>query len=82
MILLQSLNFLGEKILHAVMGLDDTGIRKSHLKEQLEALTDIKTEMDEFIEMVKVKVALGSHMTNGSFHVDDDLAINNIEMVS
>ena len=65
-----------------MVGLEDEEVRKNQLKEQVETLSDIKGEMDNFLELIKVKIALGNRITNGNFHIDDDLAINNIDLVS
>jgi len=71
-----------EKLLPGVIGSDDDGITKHQLKEQLEILRDIRGEMNQFLELVKIRIALGSRMTHSNCHMDDDLAINNIELVS
>ena len=62
--------------------LDDLGIKKVQIKEQMDTLSDIKREMDTFIDLVKVKIALSNQLTNGKHHFDDDLAISNIELIS
>lgn len=61
--------------------MEDTGIRKAQLREQLKTFSDIKKEVDSFLDLIKVKMALNGQFSNGNFHMDDDVAISNIELI-
>lgn len=58
------------------------GFRKTQIKEQLETLSEIKRDMDSFLDLLKVKMALSSQISNSNIVLDEDLAISNIELVS
>ncbi|XP_065059202.1 uncharacterized protein LOC135686791 [Rhopilema esculentum] len=55
---------------------------RNYFKDQFEVLGGIQREMDSFIDLLRVHVALSNQKNNCNVFEDDDLAISNIELVS
>lgn len=56
-------------------------MKQSQLRDRVEILGDLKRDMDNFLDLVRVQIALSNQQTNRTFE-DDDLAISNIELLS
>ena len=54
---------------------------KIHLKNRLAVLNEIKTDIENFQDLLRVQLAL-AQKRSGLIYAEDDLAISNIELVS